>query len=83
MNWFLKDRIDKDVVDKVDKLKAITDEMGVTPAQLALAWCLRTPNVTSAIIGASRKKQVEENCKAVEIIFTDELEIKVKEIFYS
>ena len=81
MNWFLKDRIDKDVVDKVDKLKAVTDEMGVTLAQLALAWCLRTPNVTSAIVGASRKKQVEENCKAVEIVFTDELENKVKEIF--
>ncbi len=83
MNWFLKDRIEKDVVDKVDKLKAITDEMGVTLAQFALAWCLRTPNVTSAIVGASRKKQVEENCKAIEIIFTDELENKVKEIFYS
>ncbi len=82
MNWFLKDRIEKDVIDKVDKLKVVTDEMGVTPAQFSLAWCLRTPNVTSAIIGASRKKQVEENCKAVEIVFTDELENKVKEIFY-
>lgn len=81
MNVFLKDRIEKDVVDKVDKLKTAADEIGVTLAQFSLAWCLRTPNVTSAIIGATRKKQVEENCKAVEIVFTDELENKVKEIF--
>ncbi len=83
MNWFLKDRIEIDVVNKVDKLKAVTDEMGVTLAQFSLAWCLRTSNVTSAIIGASRKLQVTENCKAVDIEFTDELENKVKEIFYS
>jgi aryl-alcohol dehydrogenase-like predicted oxidoreductase len=83
MNWFLKDKIEKDVVDKVDKLKAVTDELGVTLAQFSLAWCLRTPNITSAIIGASRKQQVLENAKAVEIVFTDELENKVKEIFYS
>ncbi len=83
MNWFLKDRIEKDVVDKVDKLKAVTEELGITLAQFSLSWCLRTPNVTSAIIGASRKEQVTENAKAVEIVFTDELEDKVKEIFYS
>jgi voltage-dependent potassium channel beta subunit len=83
MNWFLKDRIDMDVVNRVDKLKEVTDEMEVTLAQFALAWCLRTPNVTSAIIGATSKKQVAENCKAVDIEFTEELENKVKEIFYS
>jgi aryl-alcohol dehydrogenase-like predicted oxidoreductase len=83
MNIFLKERIEKEVVDKVDKLKKLTDEMGVTLAQFSLAWCLRKLNITSAIIGASRKEQVVENSKAVDIIFTDELDSKVKEIFNS
>ncbi len=82
MGSFIKDRIDKDVVDKVDKLKEVTDEMGVTLAQFSLAWCLRKPNVTSAIIGATSSEQVEEDCKAVDIAFTGDLESKVREIFY-
>jgi voltage-dependent potassium channel beta subunit len=82
MNWFLKDRIEKEVVDKVDRLKKFTDEIGVTIAQFSLAWCLRIPNVTSAIVGATSKKQVAENCKAVDFVFTGELENKVIEIFH-
>lgn len=81
MSLFLKNRIDMDVANKVDKLKSVTDEMGVTLAQFALAWCLRTSNVTSVIIGATRKSQVEEDCKAADIEFTPDLENKVKEIF--
>jgi aryl-alcohol dehydrogenase-like predicted oxidoreductase len=38
----------------------------MTPAQLALAWCLKNPNVSSVITGASRPEQVGENMKAVE-----------------
>jgi voltage-dependent potassium channel beta subunit len=81
MNAFMKDRMTPDILNKVDRLKAIADEIGISLAQLALAWCLRTKNVTSTIIGASRKKQIAENCLAVEIEFTPELENKVKEIF--
>src|SRR5438105_4463927 len=81
MNAFLKDRLTPDLLGKVDRLKSVADEVGVSLAQLSLAWCLRTKNVTSAIIGASKKKQVAENCMAVEIEFTPELEQKVKEIF--
>ena len=49
------------------KLVKIAKEMGVTAAQLALAWCLRRPEVTSVIIGARRVEQVKENLKAAEI----------------
>jgi aryl-alcohol dehydrogenase-like predicted oxidoreductase len=83
MNWFLKDRIDMDVADKVDRLKVFTDGWGITLAQFALAWCLRTKNVTSTIIGATKKKQVDENAGASDIEFTPEMESKVKEIFYT
>ena len=83
MNWFLKDNVDKAVTDKVDNLKAYTDGLGITTTQFALAWCLRKKNVTSAIIGATKKTQVDENCKASGIEFTPEMENKVKEIFYT
>lgn len=82
MNWFLKDRLDKDVLEKVDKFKVIADEMKVTLAQLSLAWCLRKKNITSTITSASKKEQVIENCGAAEIEFTKDIENKVKEIFF-
>ncbi|RPI15300.1 MAG: aldo/keto reductase [Ignavibacteriae bacterium] len=82
MNWFLKDRIDADVTDKVDRLKAeVTNGMCVSLAQFALAWCLRTPNVTSAITSGSKASQIKENAEAVNIIITEETDNKVKEIF--
>lgn len=53
---------------KVRLLRAVADELGITPAQLALAWCLKNPNVSSVITGASRPEQVAENMKAVEAV---------------
>jgi len=49
-------------------LQPIADKLGVPQAQLALAWCLKNPNVSSVITGASRPEQVVENCKAVQIL---------------
>ena len=81
MGMFIKDRLDKEVLEKVDRLKVISNEIGVTLSQFALAWCLRKKNITSTITSASKKEQVIENCGASEIEFTDELDNKVKEIF--
>jgi aryl-alcohol dehydrogenase-like predicted oxidoreductase len=65
MNYFMGDgRYDDDLLERVQQLKPIADDLGVTLAQLALAWVLREPNVASAIIGASRPQQVEENAAA-------------------
>jgi len=55
------------ILDKVEKLKPIAHEVGASLAQLAIAWCLKNPNVSTVITGASRKSQVEENLKALEI----------------
>jgi len=55
-------------IGKVRRLRAIADELGITLAQLALAWCLKNPNVSSVITGASRPGQVVENMKAMEAI---------------
>jgi len=51
----------------VDALEPIAADLGCTLAQLALAWCLKNPNVSTVITGASRVSQVEENLKAAEI----------------
>jgi aryl-alcohol dehydrogenase-like predicted oxidoreductase len=52
----------------VAKLKPIAEELNVTLAQLALAWALKNPNVSSLITGASRPEQVFENVRAVEVV---------------
>lgn len=54
-------------LSKVEQLGGVADEKECSLAQLALAWVLRQPNVSSAIIGASRPEQVAENVKAVEV----------------
>jgi 1-deoxyxylulose-5-phosphate synthase len=64
MGVFLQKRMDEDVLARVQRLRPIADELGLTPAQLALAWVLRRPEVSSAIVGATRPEQVEENAKA-------------------
>jgi 1-deoxyxylulose-5-phosphate synthase len=56
--------LDDDVLEAVQRLRPIADELGITLAQLALAWVLREPNVASAIVGASRPEQVEANAAA-------------------
>jgi aryl-alcohol dehydrogenase-like predicted oxidoreductase len=51
----------------VDALEPIAADLGCTLAQLALAWCLKNPNVSTVITGASRVSQVEENLKAADV----------------
>ena len=56
----------------VEELKPIAAELGLSMAQMALAWVLRRPEVASAIIGASRPEQVEDNVRAVGVKLPDE-----------
>jgi aryl-alcohol dehydrogenase-like predicted oxidoreductase len=64
MGWAMDRFRDDDVLAAVQRLRPIADGLGITLAQLALAWVLREPNVASAIVGASRPEQVEENAAA-------------------
>ncbi len=64
MNYFMG-RVDDDtMLERVQLLQPIAAELGITMAQLALAWVLREPNIASAIIGASRPEQVVDNAAA-------------------
>jgi aryl-alcohol dehydrogenase-like predicted oxidoreductase len=64
MGWSMDRFRDDDVLEAVQRLRPIAHGLGITMAQLALAWVLREPNVASAIVGASRPEQVEENAAA-------------------
>lgn len=60
-----------EMLDKVDKLEGIANEYDVKLSQLALAWILRQNNVASALIGASKPEQVEENIRAIDVNITE------------
>jgi aryl-alcohol dehydrogenase-like predicted oxidoreductase len=64
MNYFMDASGDQVLLERVQRLRPIADGLGLSPAQLALAWVLREPNVASAIIGASRPQQVLDNAGA-------------------
>ena len=73
MNTFIKGLLNEATFEKVAKVAAIAKKLSIPMAQLALAWVLRQPNVASALIGASRPSQVEENVKASGYVIAPEI----------
>ncbi|MCK5685375.1 aldo/keto reductase [bacterium] len=71
LSW-LKERFQKEGMQekiiKINKLKEIADGIDISLTQLALAWCLKNPNVSSVITGASKLSQMNENLKAVDVV---------------
>lgn len=55
-------------IAKIRALNVIAEELGCSMAQLALAWCLKNPNVSSVITGASKPQHVEQNMAAIEVV---------------
>lgn len=65
---WLKDRhFVQDKLERVAKLERIANGLNTSMATLAIAWCIRNPNVTTAILGATREEQLTENLKALDI----------------
>ena len=60
------------VLERVQRLRPVAERIGLTMAQLALAWILREPNVASAIVGASRPEQLRDNAGASGVELDDE-----------
>jgi voltage-dependent potassium channel beta subunit len=65
--WIQNSVITPERVEKVKQLVPIAEEVGASMAQLALAWCLKNPHVSTVITGASRASQVVENMKAIDV----------------
>ncbi|WP_312151789.1 aldo/keto reductase, partial [Paenibacillus odorifer] len=76
----LKDSITEEKIEKVRQLSGIATELNISVGNLALAWILRQPNVASALVGASRPQQVEENVKASGIELSEEILKQIEEI---
>jgi voltage-dependent potassium channel beta subunit len=61
--WMLEDNM-----KKVKKLAELSNKMGVSLATLSIAWCIHNPNVSTAILGATKKQQLIENLKSLEVV---------------
>jgi aryl-alcohol dehydrogenase-like predicted oxidoreductase len=72
--------MDDDVLSRVEKLQPLAAEAGISLATMSLAWILQNPNVSSAIIGASRPEQVHENVTAAGVELDSQLVKRIDEI---
>ncbi|EWM68401.1 aldo/keto reductase family protein [Micromonospora chalcea] len=77
---FIARFLNDDVLTRVQRLKPLAEQAGLTMAQLAVAWVLQNPNVASAIVGASRPEQVHDNVKAAGVKLDADLLKAIDEI---
>ncbi|GAA4622882.1 aldo/keto reductase family protein [Cellulomonas oligotrophica] len=76
----IKRFMNDDVLTRVQGLAPVADELGLSMAQLAVAWVLQNDNVAAALIGASRPEQVQENVKAAGVRIPAELMTRIDEV---
>jgi len=79
---WVKDDITPERVEKVRRLAPIAADLDCTLAQMAIAWCLKNPHVSTAITGASRVEQVRENMKALDVVekLTSDVMERIEEV---
>ncbi len=78
---WLADSLNDENIKKSRAFSALSKELGHRPEQVALAWCLRRPEISSVITGASKVAQVESNVAAAELVLSDEVLKKIDAIF--
>ena len=79
-SWLENDLTDQNL-ERIREFCDIAQELSLSPAQLALAWCLTRPEVSSVITGASRSRQVRDNVKAAQVELEDEVRQKLDDLF--
>lgn len=80
---WLRDRLMQErLVAKAVAISALAAELSITPSQLSIAWCIKNPNVTTAILGATKKEQLLENLDALQAVekLTPEVMQRIEEI---
>ncbi|MBU9714233.1 aldo/keto reductase family protein [Evansella tamaricis] len=80
INQFITGMLNEDVFKKVGELEEVAKGIDVTLPELALAWILRQPNVASALIGASKPEQVEQNVKAIDVTLSEDTLSRIETI---
>jgi voltage-dependent potassium channel beta subunit len=83
MGWLREQFIDGEdnPLDKVREMKAIADAIGVTRTQLALAWTMRDPAISSAITGATKLSQIEDSLHAAAVVLDDDVVARLDTLF--
>ncbi|MDG5767200.1 aldo/keto reductase [Balneolales bacterium ANBcel1] len=66
LDWLKEEILQPGNIEKARGLTSVANDLGISLARLAIAWCLKNPNVSSAILGASKVSQLEENLRAVD-----------------
>jgi aryl-alcohol dehydrogenase-like predicted oxidoreductase len=79
--WLRKLLTDQRQNDRVRAIKAVAEDLGVPITHLALAWCVKNPNVSTVITGASKVEQVVDNMAALDVlpVLTDEVMARLKD----
>jgi voltage-dependent potassium channel beta subunit len=79
-SWARESHLTDEIVEEVRALKPIADDLGITRAQLALAWTLHQPGVSSVITGATKVSQVKDNLGALEVSLSDDVRARIDDI---
>jgi aryl-alcohol dehydrogenase-like predicted oxidoreductase len=77
---FIREKLNDDLLTRVQQLKPLAEQCDATLAQFSLAWVLQNENVSSAIVGASKPEQITSNIKALEIEIPADVKAKAEEI---
>ncbi|HKJ25515.1 MAG TPA: aldo/keto reductase family protein [Myxococcota bacterium] len=80
-NHFMGDYLRPEVLARVDELAPIARDLDLSLAQLALAWCLRQPGVSSTIIGVTKESQLRDNVAASGVVLPDDVTSKLDTLF--
>lgn len=81
--WLKDKTLADEKLQKVQAYQQVADELGCSMAALSIAWCVKNPNVSTAILGATKKEQLFENLKALEVLpkLTEEVMNRIDDIF--
>lgn len=78
---FMQRYLASETLERIDALQPLASELDVSLAELALAWCLHEPGVSSVIVGATNKKQLEQNCRAADLQLPSDASKRIDELF--
>jgi voltage-dependent potassium channel beta subunit len=82
LGWLKEQVFTDENIFKVKQLAAVANELNVSMPKLALAWCLKNPNVSTVILGASKAEQLKENLTALEVVplLTEDVMNRIEEL---
>ncbi len=81
-DWLKDEVLTDERIDVARRLRTVAGELGISRAQLAIAWCLKNPDVSTVILGASRPQQLEENLAALDKVelLTDDVMSRIDDL---